>query len=113
MSELRSDEIRWSIEPDSPMPCPVVPGVVPPSGLTASRADLVTWWRWRYAVLKAENDQKEALLVRAITEAQSYREVLRAALVALNDATKTTRRQRETIARSRDEVRGLRKAVTV
>ena len=52
---LRADEIRWSLaDSDQPAACRMAEDVGPPSGLTASRADLVIWWRWWYAVLEAE-----------------------------------------------------------
>ena len=66
------DEIRWSIaEPDPATPPITVVG--PPTGLTDSRADLVAWWRWRFARLKAENSRMEDLLIRAISDATGYR----------------------------------------
>jgi|TARA_B100001971_G_C17931305_1_gene402848 hypothetical protein len=84
--------------------------------LTASRADLVVWWRWRYAELESENARAVDLLVQALGEAQDYRQVLRAALDILHNLTHTTRRQQQVVTRLRDEIRRLGesvKAVTV
>ncbi len=103
---LRADEIRWALDdPEQPAACHVAEDVGPPLGLTASRADLVTWWRWRYSTLQAENARVGDLLVEALTDAQAYREVTLAALDALGHATGTAARQRQTIARLRDELR--------
>ena len=82
--------------------------VDPPAGLTDSRADLVTWWRWRYSMLQAENVMVGDLLVEALTDAQAYRDVSQAALDALSGLTQMTRRQSQTIVRMRDELRSLR-----
>ena len=76
---LRADEVRWSLDdPEQPPACHVAEDVGPPSGLTASRADLVTWWRWRYSTLKAENARLADLLGQALSEAQGYRQALQA-----------------------------------
>ena len=109
---LRVDEIRWSLDdPEQPAACHVAEDVGPPSGLTASRADLVIWWRWRYAALEAENARVGDLLVQALGESQGYRSVSQAALDTLHDLTETTCQQRRTIARLRDEIRSLREPV--
>jgi len=106
---LRANEIPWARDdPEQPAACRVAEDVGPPSGLTASRADLVTWWRWRYSTLKAENARVGDLLVEALIDAQAYRELLQAALDALSELTYTTDRQSRTIARLRDEFRRLR-----
>ena len=106
---LRAEEIRWSLDdPEQPAARHVAQAVSPPSGLTASRADLVTWWRWRFAGLENENARVGDLLVQAIGEAQGYRQTLQAAIDAMNDLTDTTRRQRQTIAHLRDERRHFR-----
>ncbi len=66
---LRADEIRWSLaDPGQPAACHVAEDVGPPSGLTASRADLVIWWRWRYVALEAENARVRDLFVQALGE---------------------------------------------
>ena len=107
--------------PSSPIACDRI-GVVPdpvfaaglcvmPTGLTTSRADLVTWWRWRYSTLAAEGARQAELLVEALTDAQSYRQVLQATLDSLHDLTTTVDRQRQTIARLHAELRGLREPV--
>ena len=109
---LRADEIRWSLDEPEPMPCHVaVDGWRPRAGLTGSRADLVTWWRWRYAALEAENARVGDLLAQVLSESQGYRSVSQAALAALHDLTETTCQQRRTIARFRDEIRSLREPV--
>ena len=64
---VRADEIRWSLaDPEQPAACHIAEDVGPPSGLTASRQDLVIWWRWRYAALKAENARVIDLLAQAL-----------------------------------------------
>ena len=98
-------------EPE-PAPCHVVEGVSPPpQGLTGSRADLVTWWRWRYSMLGGERARLAALLVQALGEAQSYRQVSQSALDTLHDLTDTTHRQCLTIGHLRDEIRRRREPV--
>ena len=108
---LRADEIRWSL--DEPEPATREPAVAvnPPSGLTASRADLVTWWRWRYAMLTAENALVSDLLVQAIGEAQGYRVVLQAALDALHTQEHQHARLREQHRRLHDAYRDHRARV--
>ncbi len=107
----RADEIRWSLdEPESATREPAV-AVNPLSGLTASRADLVVWWRGRYAALEGERARVAALFVQALSEAQGYRAVSQAALDALHDLTETTWQQRRTISRLRHEIRSLREPV--
>ena len=64
---------------------PSAEDVGPPSGLTASRQDLVIWWRWRYAVLQAENAKVSALLDQVLGETQGYRVALQVALDALHE----------------------------
>ena len=108
---LRADEIRWSLDEPEPATCEPVVAVNPPSRLTASRADLVVWWRWRYAALEAENARVGDLLVQVLSESQGYRSVSQAALDALHGLTETTCQQRRTIARLRDEIRSLREPV--
>ena len=74
---VRADEIRWSLaDPEQPAACHIAEDVGPPSGLTASRQDLVIWWRWRYAALKAENARVIDLLAQALGESQGYRVVV-------------------------------------
>ena len=107
---LAAEDIRWSFDEPEPALCHQ-PAPALPQGLKASRADLVTWWRWRYAALEAEHARVGELLVQALSEAQSYRQVSQAALDALHDLTDMTRRQRQTIARVRDEIRRLREPV--
>ncbi|HJN17463.1 MAG TPA: hypothetical protein QGH10_18300 [Armatimonadota bacterium] len=111
------DEIRWSLEePGPPLPRHVALDVGPPPAGLNSRANLVAWWRWRYASLDRENARLGDLLVQVLSEAQSYRQVSQASLDALHDLTDTTRQQRQTIARLHDEIRRVREpanAVTV
>ena len=116
MLRLQADEIRWTLDEREPAPCRPAEDVGPPPGLTASRADLVVWWRWRYAELESENARAVDLLVQALGEAQDYRQVLRAALDILHNLTHKTRRQQQVVTRLRDEIRRLGesvKAVTV
>ena len=94
---LGVDEIRWPFDEPAPARHAVEDAVSPPSMLTGARADLVTWWRWRYSTLEAELARLEDLLIRAVTEAQAYREVAQASLTTLHDLTDTTHRQRQTI----------------
>ena len=109
---LRVGEIRWSLDdPEQPAACHVAADVGPPSGLTASRADLVVWWRWRYAALGAENAGLADLLVQALGEAQGYRQVLQAALDALCEQACRHGRLREQHRRLRDEYRSHRERV--
>ena len=103
MTALRADEIRWSLAGPEPEPRHPAEHIAPPPRLTASRADLVAWWRWRYAALEAEQTRTANLLVQALGEAQSYRQVSQSALDALHDLTQTTRRQSQMIVRLRDE----------
>ena len=107
---LAAEDIRWSLDEVEPAPCHQ-PAPALPQGLTASRADLITWWRWRYAALEVEKARVGDLLVQGLTEAQAYRQVLQAALDALHDLTDTTHRQRRTIVHLRDEIRRLREPV--
>ncbi len=108
---LRADEIRWSL--DEPEPATREPAVAvnPPSGLTASRADLVVWWRWRYAALEAENARVGDLLVQALSESQGYRAVLRVALDALRKQARQHDRLRDQHHRLRAEYRHLRETL--
>jgi len=109
---LGADEIRWSLgDPEQPAACRVAEDVGPPSGLTASRADLVIWWRWRYAALEAENARGDDLLVQALGESQGYRAVLRAALDALRTQARRHDRLSEQHRRLRDEYRSRRERV--
>ena len=109
---LRADEIRWSLaDPGQPVPCHVAEDVGPPSGLTASRADLSIWWRWRYAALEAENARVGDLLVQALGESQGYRVVSQAALDALCEQALRHNRLREPHRRLRDEYRSYRERV--
>ena len=109
---LRADEIRWSLaDPEPPAASHVPEDLSPPSGLTASRADLVIWWRWRYAVLKAENARVGDLLVQALGESQGYRAVLQAALDALRTQARRHDRLLEQHHHLRDEYRRFRERV--
>ncbi len=109
---LRADEIRWSLaDADQPAACHVAEDVSPPSRLTASRADLVIWWRWRYAALEAENARAGDLLVQALGESQGYRAVLQAALDALGKQARQHDRLSEQHRRLRDEYRSHRERV--
>ena len=115
---LKADEIRWSIdEPEPAILSTATESVVgSPQGLTASRADLVTWWRWRYTTLEAELARTEDLLVRSLSEASGYRAVSQAALGALHEQAHQHDRLREQHRRLRDEYRDHREramAVTV
>jgi len=108
---LRADEIRWSL--DEPEPATREPAVAvnPPSGLTASRADLVVWWRWRYAALDGERARVVAQFVRALSEAQGYRAVLQAVLDALHELGRRHKRLRDQHRQLRDEYRSHRELV--
>ncbi len=109
---LRADEIRWSLaDADQPAACHVAEDVSPPSGLTASRADLVIWWRWRYAVLEAENARVGDLLVQALGESQGYRQVSRAAVDALHEQGRRHDRLCDQHNRLRAEYRHLRETL--
>ncbi len=109
---LRADEIRWSLaDPGQPEACQVAEDVGPPAGLTASRADLVIWWRWRYAVLEADNARVSDLLALALGESQGYRVVLQAALDALYTQARRHDRLHEQHRRLRDEYRSYRERV--
>ena len=111
MSELCVDEVRWTLDDPEPASCHVAEDIDPPQGLTASRADLVAWWRWRYATLDRERAQLADLFVQALGEAQSYRTLTHAALDTVYHVTDTTDRQRRTITRLRDEYRRFRERV--
>ncbi len=87
---------------------PSAEDVGPPSGLTASRQDPVIWWRWRYAVLQAENAKVSALLDQALGETQGYRVALQVALDALHEQACRHDRLREQHRRLRDEYRSRR-----
>ena len=105
-----AEDIRWSLDESEPAIChPPAPAL--PQGLTTSRADLVTWWRWRYSTLKAENAQLENLLVQALGEAQGYRQVSQACLDASQDQGRRHDRLREQHHRLRDEYRSHRERV--
>ena len=105
----RADKIRWSLDgPEQPAASQIADGVGPPPVLTDSRADLVIWWRWRYAVLKAENARVGNLLVQALGESQGYRVVLQAAFDALHEQARRHDRLREQYRRLRDEYRSHR-----
>ena len=107
----RADEIRWSLDEPELAPCHPSEDVGRPSGLTASRADLVTWWRWRYAALKAENGRVGDLLIQALGESQGYRAVSQAAVDALHEQARRHDRLREQHHRLRDEYRSHRARV--
>ena len=83
----------------------------PPQSLTASRADLVTWWRWRYATLEADNSRLDDLLVRALGESQGYRAAMQAAIDALRELGRRHDRLDEQHRRLREEYRGHRERV--
>ena len=108
----RADEIRWSLA-DCPQPaaCHVAEDVGLPSGLTGSREDLVIWWRWRYAVLQAENARVGDLLAQALSESQGYRVVSQAALDALREQALRHGRLQDQHRRLRDEYRSHRERV--
>ena len=109
---LGADEIRWSLaEPGQTAERQVAEDVRAPSGLTASRADLVTWWRWRYALLKAENARVGDLLAQVLGESQGYRVVLQASLDALREQACRHDRLREQHRRLRAEYRSHRESV--
>ena len=108
---LRADEIRWSLDESEPATREPAVAVNPPSGLTASRADLVVWWRWRFAVLKAESARVRDLLIQALGESQGYRAVLQAVLDALHELGRRHNRLRDQHRRLRDEYRRHRERV--
>ena len=109
---LHVNEIRWSLDdPGQPAACHVAEGVGSPSGLTASRADLVIWWSWRYSELLSENARVGNLLVQALGESQGYRAVLQAALDALHEQGRRHDRFREQHRRLQDEYRSHRERV--
>jgi len=109
---LYADEMRWSLgDHRQPTARYVAEDVSLPLGLTASRADLVVWWRWRYAALGAENAGLADLLLQALGEAQGYRQVLQAALDALCEEACRHGRLREQHRRLRDEYRSHRERV--
>ena len=85
--------------------------VNPPSGLTASRADLVAWWRWRYAALDGKRARVAALFVQALSEAQCYRAVVQAVLDALHELGRRHNRLRDQHRQLRDEYRSYRERV--
>ena len=109
---LGVDEIQWELDEPEPTPCHVAEDIGPPSGLTASRADLVIWWRWRYTALEAENARMADLLVQALGEAQGYRQVLHEALDALYTQGHRHDRLREQHSRLRNEYRSHRERAT-
>ena len=95
----------------NPRPTDVVAVVDPPHGLTASRADLVVWWRWRFAALQGELTRLEDLLVQVLGESQSYRAVLQSAFDALHEQRHQHDRPPEQHRRLRDEYRDHRERV--
>ena len=105
------DEICRSLDGPEPPPCYPAQDDGPPPGLTNSRADLVTWWRWRYAALKAKNASLADLLVQALGEGQGYRAVLQAALDALRKQARRHDCLHEQHRRLRDEYRSYRERV--
>ena len=112
MRMLRADALRWSLgDPEQPAACRVAEDVGPPSGLTASRADLAIWWHWRYAALEAENARLAGLLVQALGESQAYRAVLQAALDVLRQQARRHDRLSEQLGRLRDKYRSRRDRV--
>ena len=108
---LRADKIRWSLDEPEPATREPVVAVNPLSGLTASRADLVVWWRWRYAALDGERARVVALFVQALSEAQGYRAVLQAVLDALHELGRRHNRLRDRHRQLRDEYRSYRERV--
>ncbi len=109
---LRADEIRWSLDdPEQPAACHLAEDVCPPSGLTASRADLVIWWRWRFSTLEAENARVGDLLVQALGESQGYRQVSQAAVDALHEQGRRHDRLCDQHNRLRAEYRHLRETL--
>ena len=84
---------------------------IQPEGLTASRADLVRWWQWRYSVLTAENARLGDLVVQAIGEASGYRQVLQAALDTVREQRCERDRLRKQHHRLREEYRDHRARV--
>jgi hypothetical protein len=82
--------------------------VGPPLGLTGSRQDLVIWWRWRYAVLQAENAKVSNLLDQVLGETQGYRVALQVACDALREQACRHDRLREQHRSLRDEHRSHR-----
>ena len=97
------DEIRWGLDQPEPEPRPATPKQRPPAA-TRSRASLVAWWQWRYACLNAECSRLEALLVQALCESQSYRELGQVVLEQLWNMTQKADQQRRTITRLREEL---------
>ena len=91
--------------------CRVTEDVGPPAGLTDNRADLVTWWRWRYSTLESDSARSFTLLVQALGEAQGYRQALQAALGVLHEQAGQLDRLRNQNNRLRDEYRRFRERV--
>ena len=109
---LGVDEISRSLAgPGQPAAWRGAEDVCPPQGLTASRAHLVVWWRWRYARLEAKTSRLEDLLVQVLGEAQGYRRALHAALDVLHQRVRQHDRLREQDRRLRDEYRSYRERV--
>ena len=107
----RANEMTWTLA-DSTQPAAshVAEDVGPPSGLTASRADLVTWWRWRYAAIEADNARMNDRLVQALGESQAYREMLQVALDTQREQAGRHRHLCEQHRRLQDEYRSHREA---
>ena len=109
---LSVDDIRGAVDEPVPATCGNQPEFgPPPEGLTASRADLVIWWRWRYSTLKAENARLAAQLDQVLNEAQGYRALLQAALDTQHEQGHRHDRLRDQHHRLRDEYRNHRKRV--
>ena len=104
---LPVDDIRWTSGEPEPAHH-AVPAVGPPHDLTGSRADLVTWWRWRYSTVTAENARLTAQRDQAVRECQRYRALLQAALDTQHEQGHQFDRLREQQHRVRDEYRDHR-----
>ncbi len=102
MSLQAGFSVRGALDQPEPAPRPA-PSKQPPTA-TGSRADLVAWWQWRYASLNAECSRLEALLVQALCESQSYRELGQVGLEQLWNLTQKADQQRRTITRLREEL---------
>ena len=84
-------------------PRKTISGLNTPPAPTTTRADLAAHWQWRYSRLENDCNHTYDLLIQALADVQSYREMTHALLDALHNANKLAKRHRDTMNRLRKE----------
>jgi len=106
MSERRVtlpiDAVHWALDARRA----VTPGdrqTPKPPAPTTTRANLAAHWQWRYSRLEDDCNHTYDLLIQALADVQSYREMTHVLLDALHNANKLAKRHRDTMNRLRKE----------